>query len=74
MLKDVDIEYYNKQYTNLDVKYDNSWHDRYIILDRNTFYSLGTSFNYLGSKTFGINLIEELEVKKLILKKLEVKK
>ena len=34
LLSNIDIEKYNKQYNNLIVKYDNTFHDRYIILDK----------------------------------------
>ena len=70
LLRELDINKYNKQYSNLEVIYDNSFHDRYIILDRKLFYSVGTSFNYLGSKTFGINKIDETTYKNLLLNKI----
>ena len=70
LLRELDINKYNKQYSNLEVIYDNSFHDRYIILDKKIFYSVGTSFNYLGNKTFGINKIDEIEYKKLLLSKI----
>ena len=70
-LKDIDITQYNKQYSNLKVIYDNSFHDRYIIIDNDIFYSLGTSFNHLGNKTFGIYKINEIEFKKLLLNKIK---
>ena len=70
LLKKIDIDEYKKQYSNLEVIYDNSFHDRYIILDRKIFYSVGTSFNYLGNKTFGINKIDDIGVKETILNKI----
>ena len=45
LLKDIDIEKYNKQYNNLIVKYDNTFHDRYIILDKEKIYHCGSSIN-----------------------------
>ncbi len=45
---------YSKQYSNLKVTYNNSFHDRYFILDQITVYHCGTSINYAGSKTFSI--------------------
>ena len=50
---------YSKQYSNLKVTYNNSFHDRYFILDQITVYHCGTSINYAGSKTFSINRIED---------------
>ena len=59
LLKDIDIEKYNRQYNNLKVIYNNTFHDRFIIIDSKTFYHLGTSLNNLGIKTFAINFILE---------------
>jgi hypothetical protein len=54
---------YQKQYKNLKVYYNNSFHDRYLILDQETVYHCGTSINHAGSKTFSINKIEDAVVK-----------
>ena len=54
---------YQKQYKNLKVYYNNSFHDRYFILDQETVYHCGTSINHAGSKTFSINKIEDAVVK-----------
>ena len=40
LLMKQDIENYNKQYHNLTIKYDNTFHDRYFILDNN-FITVG---------------------------------
>ena len=40
LLTKQDIEKYNKQYHNLRVIYDNTFHDRYFILDNNVVISL----------------------------------
>ena len=61
----------NKQYKNLKVYYDNTFHDRFIINDKKIFYHLGTSLNYLGVKTFAINLILEDEFKQNLLNRLK---
>ena len=71
LLKKEIIEKYNKQYNNLKVIYDNTFHDRFIINDKRVFYHLGTSLNYLGKKTFGINLILEDSFKSNLLKRIK---
>lgn len=71
LLKEIDIKKYNKQYDNLKIIYDNTFHDRYIILDKNIFYHLGASINYIGNKTFSINIIEENIVKNLLIEKIK---
>ena len=59
LLTKQDIAKYNKQYHNLKVIYDNSFHDRYFILDDNTIYHCGSSINRIGYKTFSINKLED---------------
>lgn len=63
LLKSIDLDKYYKQYNNLKIIYNNSFHDRYFILDNNILYHCGASINYLGCKTFGINKIEDDIVK-----------
>lgn len=58
-LKNMDLSKYNKQYSNLKVVYNNSFYDRYFILDNNILYHCGASINCLGNKVFGINKIED---------------
>ena len=55
----LDIEKYNEQYNNLKLVYDNSYHDRYFILDKKVVYHSGTSINNAGSKTFSINKLDD---------------
>ena len=62
LLTSNDINKYNKQYSNLIVKYDNSFHDRYFILDDTTLYHCGASINRIGYKTFSINLISDINI------------
>jgi len=59
LLTKQDILKYNKQYHNLKVVYNSSFHDRYFILDGNTVYHCGASINRIGYKTFSINLISD---------------
>ena len=62
LLTKQDILQYNKQYHNLRVYYDNTFHDRYFIIDKKQVYHCGTSINRIGYKTFSINLISDEEV------------
>ena len=67
-LKEIDVDKYNKEYNNLTIKYDESFHDRFIIVDHKTLYNLGTSLNNAGSKIFCINKIERRELLDSLLK------
>lgn len=62
LLKEFDIEIYNKQYNNLKVIYNNTFHDRYFIIDKKIVYHCGTSINRIGYKTFSINLLSDKDV------------
>ena len=67
LLTKQDVLKYNKQYHNLKVIYDNSFHDRYFILDGNIVYHCGASINRIGYKTFSITLIGDEEVSSLLI-------
>lgn len=64
LLTNQDILKYNKQYHNLKVIYDNTFSDRYFILDNENIYHCGASINKIGYKTFSITLINDNFVKK----------
>lgn len=69
LLTKQDIGRYNKQYHNLKVIYNNTFHDRYFVLDEKEVYHCGTSINRIGYKTFSINLISDEEVCNLLISK-----
>lgn len=62
LLTNMDIKKYNNQYHNLTIKYSDSFHDRYFIIDNNEVYHCGTSINRAGTRTFCINILEDKEV------------
>ena len=66
LLTKQDVLKYNKQYYNLKVIYDNSFHDRYFILDGKTVFHCGASINRIGYKTFSITLIGDEYMCKLL--------
>ena len=67
LLTKIDMEKYNKQYHNLKVIYDNTYHDRYFILDNKEVYHCGTSINRIGYKAFSISKIEDNDICKVLL-------
>ena len=72
ILSKQDIEKYNKQYNNLRVIYNNTFHDRYFIIDKEKVYHCGTSINRIGYKTFSINIISDKDMINLLLTKCKV--
>lgn len=71
LLRKIDLKKYNNQYNNLKVVYTNTFHDRYLILDKRNVYHCGASLNYAGSKTFSINKVEDDIVINSLIKKIE---
>lgn len=60
-------EKYSKQYNNVSFINNNSYHDRFIIVDRKRVFHCGASFKDLGNKCFAINEIEnKTETEKLV--------
>ena len=58
---------YLKQYNNVSFVSNDSYHDRFIIIDRKKVFHSGASFKDLGKKCFGIHEIEnKIEIDKLI--------
>ena len=69
-LTELDIDKYNKEYSNLTLIYNDTFHDRFIILDKKKMYHLGTSLNNAGTKIFAINQVEDKRWLNLILEQL----
>ena len=70
-LSNIEIEKYNKEYNNLRVIRNNSFHDRFFIVDKNDIYLSGSSINSVGEKTFMIINIKNDLVKNALIKNVE---
>ena len=58
---------YLEQYSNVLFINNDSYHDRFIIIDRKKLFHCGASFKDLGKKCFGINEIEnKIEIEKML--------
>ena len=68
------INKYNKQYNNVDVIQNDTFHDRFIIIDRKILYHSGSSFKDLGKKCFAINKIENNNILKELLNEISYSK
>ena len=71
LLTQQDIAKYNKQYKNLTVIFDKTFHDRYFILDDKIVYHCGASINRIGYKTFSITLIGDKDVNNTLINKIK---
>ena len=71
LLKKNLVKQYNKQYNNLEVIYNDTFHDRYFILDDKVVYHCGTSLNKIGRRTFSISLISDKNICKSIINEIK---
>ena len=62
----LDIEKFNLQYSNVEIKKVDKFHDRFIILDDNELYHVGASLKDLGKKCFAINKMNKENINRLI--------
>ena len=58
----LDINKYNSQYNNLKIKTSNQYHDRFLLIDNQT-YHIGASLKDLGKKIFAFS---KLDIKILV--------
>ena len=63
---------YKSQYNNVTFINNDSFHDRFIIIDRKKLYSSGASFKDLGKKCFGIHELDDLDYLRRILNTINI--
>lgn len=65
------VETFNKQYGNLKVNHTRVFHDRFLIIDKESFYHFGTSLKDAGNKSFMFSEIEDNHIKDKLLSQIE---
>ena len=70
-IDNISKEKYEKQYSNIEMITTNTFHDRFIIIDNKVLYHSGASFKDLGKKCFAITKMEDSNILKELLDKLE---
>ena len=65
-----DIDKFNAQYPTTTLNYTETFHDRFLILDNNTAYSIGSSVKDAGKRCFAVTQINEEWMVKMILEKI----
>lgn len=68
-LSNNEIDIFMNQYGNIRILVNDDFHDRFLVIDENEAYSLGTSLNYAGRKTFVVTKIEDKSIVSSILKR-----
>ena len=61
---------YESQYSNITFINNNSFHDRFIIIDKQILFHCGSSFKDLGKKCFAINKIEDINILNNLIKEI----
>ena len=69
-MNEVLIKKYQKEYDNVELIYNDKFHDRFIILDNIVLYHCGSSFKDLGKKCFAINKIDDNKILNGILERI----
>ena len=64
-ISDVDIKTFNAQYPRLTVRYNECFHDRFLIIDDKELYLIGASLKDLGRKCFGFTKMDSAEIRRI---------
>ena len=64
-ISDVDVKTFNAQYPKLVVRYNESFHDRFLIIDDKELYLIGASLKDLGRKCFAFTKLDAGEIRRI---------
>ena len=64
-ISDADVKTFNAQYPKLTVRYNESFHDRFLIIDDKELYLIGASLKDLGKKCFAFTKLDSGEVRRI---------
>ncbi len=64
-ISDADIETFNGQYPKLTVRYNETFHDRFLIIDDKELYLIGASLKDLGAKCFGFTKMDAAQIRRI---------
>ena len=62
---DADIETFNAQYPKLAVRYNETFHDRFLIIDDKELYLIGASLKDLGAKCFAFTKLDPGAIRRI---------
>ena len=65
LISPADISTFNAQYPKLAVRYNESFHDRFLIIDDKELYLIGASLKDLGSKCFAFTKLDAGEIRRI---------
>jgi len=64
-ISDADIKTFNAQYPQLAVRYNETFHDRFIVIDDKELYLIGASLKDLGKKCFAFTRLDAGEIRRI---------
>ena len=64
-ISDADVKTFNAQYPKLAVRYNESFHDRFLIVDDKELYLIGASLKDLGKKCFAFTKLDASEIRRI---------
>ncbi len=64
-ISDADIKTFNAQYPELSVRYNESFHDRFLIVDDKELYLIGASLKDLGKKCFAFTKLDSADIRRI---------
>ena len=64
-ISDADVKTFNAQYPKLAVRYNETFHDRFLIIDDKQLYLIGASLKDLGSKCFAFTKLDAGEIRRI---------
>ena len=65
LISQADVKTFNAQYPKLAVRYNETFHDRFLIIDDKELYLIGASLKDLGKKCFAFTKLDAGEIPKL---------
>ena len=64
-ISDDDVKTFNAQCQKLAVRYNESFHDRFLIIDDKELYLIGASLKDLGRKCFAFTKLDPAEIRRI---------
>jgi hypothetical protein len=64
-ISEADVKAFNAQYPKLSVRYNESFHDRFLVIDDRELYLVGASLKDLGRKCFGFTRMDAGEIRRI---------
>ena len=65
LISPADVVTFNAQYPKLAVRYNETFHDRFLIIDDKELYLIGASLKDLGSKCFAFTKLDAGEIRRI---------